>query len=58
MLAAFLALVIVYLLIDIKYGLYNTKTHRWHMPTERNKVGYVLVAILLICWFALLWLSL
>jgi hypothetical protein len=58
MLAAFLALVILYLLIDFKYGLYNTKTHRWYMPTEHNKVGYVLVAILLICWFALLWLLL
>lgn len=54
MLAAFLALVILYLLIDIKYGLYNAKRHRWNMPTEENKVGYLLVAILLACWFALL----
>ncbi len=52
MLAALTVLVILYLLIDDKYRLYNTKTHRWNKPTEENKVGYFLVAILFFSWLA------
>ena len=58
MFMAFLAFVLLYLLIDARYRLFDPKTHRWNLPNNENKVGYVRVSILLVCWCVLWWVSL
>lgn len=45
----FYAIMIVGMIVVIKYDLRDTKTHRWRVSTEENKLGYFLLVFLFVC---------
>lgn len=45
----FYAIMIVAMIVVVKYDLRDTKTHRWRVSTEENKLGYFLLVFLLVC---------
>lgn len=47
----FYAIMILGMIVVIRYDLRDTKTHRWRLPTEENKLGYVLLVFLVVCTF-------
>lgn len=45
----FYAIMILGMIVVIKYDLRDTKTHRWRVSTEENKLGYFLLVFLFVC---------
>lgn len=45
----FYAIMIVAMIVVVKYDLRDTKTHRWRVSTEENKLGYFLLVFLVVC---------
>lgn len=45
----FYAIMIVAMIVVVKYDLTDTKTHRWRVSTEENKLGYFLLVFLIVC---------
>ncbi len=46
---AFYAIMLLGMIVVIKYDLRDTKTHRWRVSTEENKLGYFLLVFLFVC---------
>lgn len=46
---AFYAIMLLAMIVVVKYDLRDTKTHRWRVSTEENKLGYFLLVFLLVC---------
>lgn len=44
----FYAIMILGMIVVIKYDLRDTKTHRWRVSTEENKLGYFLLVFLFV----------
>lgn len=44
----FYAIMILAMIVVVKYDLRDTKTHRWRVSTEENKLGYFLLVFLVV----------
>lgn len=44
----FYAIMFLGMIVVIKYDLRDTKTHRWRVSTEENKLGYFLLVFLFV----------